>query len=433
MDSANNLPPRPGATQASIEWKGLALAGLLLLAAWSVYWGCSLYQGHALGTRWTWQPGWPFVGLDFLNNYHATRHWQNGGNPYSNEDFGDPLQRKFAYPPIVLGLFAWCRFLPQQTAVLLWIGSLAAIAALAAWNAGRTRCALQLWSLPLPFTVAALLTSTPIFYALERGNCDLLALLCILPGVWALRGRSLGHDCLAGSCLALAAWIKIYPGILLLGLLPLRRQRAFCCGGLAALGLGIPQWSHLAEFLHNARELSAQHAPFVGGQIGATTHTLSGCWKLLWTAKGWTWLGQIPPTLAATALVAPILLWVSWRIFRCPPAVSLHYPYLVWLVGAATYLPLVSNDYNLFFLPLAALAVWDRRDPVWVHLLMGYMMLWWQPFWLPIGPKLLLLSKLLALLAVGGSLVTRAAEQTQGLASPKTAASGAQPPLPVAA
>ncbi|MCI0457439.1 MAG: DUF2029 domain-containing protein [Gemmataceae bacterium] len=290
-----------------------------------------------------------------------------------------------------------------------------------------------LWDLPFPLLLAALLCSTPIFYAMERGNCDLLALLFLLPAVWALRGQSWWRDSLAGSCLALAAWVKIYPGIVLLGLLSLRRWRAFGCATLVAVGLALLQWPQLPAFLHNAQELAAQHAPSRGGQVGTTVHTLSGCWPLIWTAKPFRWLAAMPPTLGAAALLAPILLWVSWRLFRCPRAARLHYPYLVWLMGAATYLPLVSNDYNLFFVPLAALAVWDRRDPVWVHLLMAYTLLWWQPLWLPVGPRLLLLTKLLALVAVGGSLVTRAAEQARLTASWESPPQEVKSPLSAAA
>ena len=63
--------------------------------------------------------------------------------------------------------------------------------------------------------------------------------------------------------------------------------------------------------------------------------------------------------------------------------------------SADTFLPPVSNDYNLFFLPVAALAVWDRRDPVVVHMLMGLLALWWQPLGLPLDGKLLLVIKVL--------------------------------------
>jgi hypothetical protein len=87
----------------------------------------------------------------------------------------------------------------------------------------------------------------------------------------------------------------------------------------------------------------------------------------------------------------------------------------------------------LIFLPLAALAVWDRRDPVGVHVLMAYMLLWWQPYRLPIGPKLLLLTKLLALVAVGVSLVARARAEANATAAVAGPTGDARPSLPAAA
>jgi hypothetical protein len=95
-------------------------------------------------------------------------------------------------------------------------------------------------------------------------------------------------------------------------------------------------------------------------------------------------------------------------VYQCQNRKWLVFPYLTWLVAAATYLPVVSHDYNLIFLPVAALALWDRRDPVWVHFLMALLLLWWQPFHLPVSGKLLFLFKMGGLLAVAVSLVRRA-------------------------
>jgi hypothetical protein len=73
----------------------------------------------------------------------------------------------------------------------------------------------------------------------------------------------------------------------------------------------------------------------------------------------------------------------------------------------------VANDYSLFFLPLAALAVWDRRDPVAVHVGLGFMLLWAQPvgFWM--NTSLLLVLKYVALAACAAALVNRTREQAE--------------------
>jgi hypothetical protein len=62
-------------------------------------------------------------------------------------------------------------------------------------------------------------------------------------------------------------------------------------------------------------------------------------------------------------------------------------------------------------LPIATLAVWDRRDRLVVHLAILASILWSQPFWLPINGDILLGLKLGALYAVGAIIASRAADQ----------------------
>ena len=66
-------------------------------------------------------------------------------------------------------------------------------------------------------------------------------------------------------------------------------------------------------------------------------------------------------------------------------------PYFLWLTAAATFLPPVANDYSLVFLPLAIVAIWDRRDPTPVHMVMGLVLLWWQPWQLDVSARVLIL------------------------------------------
>ena len=83
-----------------------------------------------------------------------------------------------------------------------------------------------------------------------------------------------------------------------------------------------------------------------------------------------------------------------------------------WVTAAvATFIPAVANDYNLVFLPLAAVAVWDRRDPVVVHLALAGLALWAQPVAFAIDPAVLLGLKVLSTLAVGASLAGRLGER----------------------
>ena len=72
---------------------------------------------------------------------------------------------------------------------------------------------IALSALPLPWVLAATLCSTPVLFAMERGNWDLLVLAPLALAAFALKEPTWQRDCLAGSCLALAAWIKLYPGL----------------------------------------------------------------------------------------------------------------------------------------------------------------------------------------------------------------------------
>jgi hypothetical protein len=353
-------------------------------------------------------PAWEFLGLDFLNPCLAARHWAAGGDPY-REPFGDPREQtrffgKFCYPPAVLPLFAWCALVRPQTAVVVWVGVLAALAVFGAVLAWRARRRLGLSELPLPLAVGALLCSTPVLFALERGNCDLLVLPPLAAAAWALQRRSLPRDLLAGGCLALAAWIKLYPGLLVLSLPALGRWRALACFAAAAVLIGLPGLGDLPALRANMSESIAREAPAAAYH---PCHTLSGCWAYLWEGTPLAWLGLIPGSLAAGGIVLSLALAVSREVARCPERGRVVLPYLLWLAALATFFPRHANDYNLYYLPLAALAVWDRRDPPAVHVGMALLLLWWQPWALPVGGREFFACKAAGFLAVTGSLVRR--------------------------
>jgi hypothetical protein len=221
------------------------------------------------------------------------------------------------------------------------------------------------------------LFSTPVLFALERGNIDLVVLLAILVALRLMRDRSPAGDGLAGVVLAIAAWTKLYPGLLVLGLLALRRGRVLLCFVLAGGVIGTRR-------RRRARAVPGEQpadggACSRGGEDGVVhplQHSLTGLWRHLWVETPLRpLLADIPGRYAAAVLLPPLLLWVGIRVHRCPDRSRLAYPFLLWIVAVATFVPPVANDYNLFFLPMAALAVWDRRDPVWVHMMMALQVL----------------------------------------------------------
>jgi hypothetical protein len=113
--------------------------------------------------------------------------------------------------------------------------------------------------------------------------------------------------------------------------------------------------------------------------------------------------------VAAACLLVPAVAVLGRRLARTPAALHgpLIFPFFLWLTAAATYAMPYSNDYNLTTVPLAALCVWDRRDPWCVHFCMLLLVLWWQPLALPVPGEAIFLIKLAALYAVGLSLLGR--------------------------
>ncbi len=416
-------PQLPTPAKPLPSQRTLLILGVLLLVGWAALWTVSLTRNRLVGGRHTWLPAWEFLGLDFLSNYYAANHWLRGGDPYS-EPFNDPLGRPICYPPVVLPLFAWCGLLSARAAVVVWTVALAAFAVLGAVVAWRTRRQLGLTDLPLPFVLAAVLCSTPVLFALERGNWDLMVLVPLTIAAWALREKSAARDGLAGACLALAAWLKLYPALLVLVFLVQRRYRALgvfaaVCAGLVAL-----YWPQFPQMYANMQAVIQHNTP---GGFDPTAHTISGFWKYFfegWTGTRLAFLARLPATVAACVLVLPVVLGVSWRLWQTPQRERLVFPYLLWLAAAATFMPKTANDYNFFFLPLAVLAVCDRRDGVVVHMLLGLLLLWWQPKLLLIHPKLLFCFKVGGFLALTYCLLRRAAELRAA------AVEGTAPPVP---
>jgi hypothetical protein len=416
LASFGNLHGRRKTEVARKLWRtlrqhGLAIIGLACLILWAAWWSLCIRQNHLIGARHTWVPAWQeSLGLDFLNNYHASRHWLVGGDVY-REPFGDPMQRKFCYAPGVLLLFSWCGSFERPTAIRIWTVTLILAAGFGVWRVCRSRQQLGLWPVPFSFALAGMFFSAPFLFALERGNYDTAVVPLLILAAWALAKRSGFRDLVAGACVAVAAGMKLYPAFVLLGLVPLRRYRALACAAMMGGMIASFHFQDVPQFWANVQELIAKESPFALGGIAPQVHTLSSCWPLLWKDTRLAFLAQVPGTLAALGLILPLVLLVSYRIGCCAEPRHLLTPYLLWLAAAATFIPKISVDYNLVFLPLTVIAVWDRRDPVPVHLSMAFMPLWAQPMGIPIGPILLLSFKYLTLAATAVSLSMRAQEQ----------------------
>jgi hypothetical protein len=414
--------------------KWIHAVSVVLLVLWIGWWGARWVKNRELGGPQSFAPGWTWMGDDFRKladppsmccdfdiNYFATREWCAGSDPYKGYGKSVVLRNApyvvncpciYDHPPFVLRIFSWCKFVSRPTALLIWLSVLTGIATLGAIRCWRSRKELGLTEIAWPVAIVAVLFSYPVLLEMERGNWNMLVLLAIVPAVWALRKQTAFADIAAGCLLGAAAWIKMYPGLLFFGLLALRRWRAAAACGVVGLAIGLADIRADLEYAHAAKA-SAQNCPDVYNVICHVTHTLGGTWKVFCSDLHLRFLGKLPGTVGWMLLILPVVAQVSYRVSRAADPARLYFPYLIWLTAAGTYLPAIANDYSLIFLPLTALAVWDRKDPWPLQVLMLPVLLWWQPLALPVSGKLFWYAKLLSLAVVAVSLQRRAREQRQ--------------------
>lgn len=396
--------------------RGVVLVAWALVGLWGLWWVASIRDDRLILGERTWMPVLPFLAGDFLVHVdHVTRCFVSGENPYLKSS--DWVCLTFPYPPMLMRLFSWVALVRPMFAGWIWQGALAAIFTAGAAGAYRARKALRLSEAPFPVILAAVLYATPVLFAMERGQVDPIAIPAYLTAAWLLRRRTNVAELTAGGLLGVVAWVKYYPGLALLGLASYGRTRAVVAFVVVAGLIGVYDRANVARAIANGRSVAKENARY--HPIHPVQHGVSEVWPSLTLVRGVRLLRKIRGPLAAGLLIGPVVAGVCLRLWqtrrRAGPA--LLFPTFLWFCAAATFAMPYSNDYNVVALPLAALCVWDRRDPVGVHMVMGLLMLWWQPIALSIGGDVLFVAKLAGLYAVGVSLVARARE-----------ASAAEPP-----
>ena len=384
----------------------LWLAGVALVAGWLAWWALSLQHNRLLLADGLWRFPFPYLAHDLKYNYAAARAWLDAQDPYA--PLAEHGGRIFGYPPTMLYFFVWCKFCSFKWATLIWFAFLLTATTLACLACWRWRQRTSGHDLPWPFALAAVLYSMPILFALERGQCDHLVLALLLGAVAALRSVNPWGQRRAGALLALAAAIKLYPGLFLVGLLALRRWQAAVAFVVVGLALALVDADAVLKSRARLQQITDRYNDNAGVQLSFKNHSLTGSWQFLFDGTPAAQLmGRVPGWLAAGTALGSLVGGVSWRLWRAPQRAELALPYFLWLMAAATFFPPVAFDYNLIFRPLALLAVWKRRDPVPIHLAMGLCLLALQPLRLEIGGRLLLCGKLAGLAAAGWCLLRR--------------------------
>ena len=416
---SSKLPLAPGA-------KHSAFYGTMLLLLWLAFWIESFGRGQLMFARDVSFPAWYFIGLDFMHNFLGSRAWMSGLNPYV-DDIGD-VRGPYAYPPVVLPMFAWCYVVPFALAAALWAAFIALTIAWAARIVQGVRVAARLPFLSLVLATVLILWSMPAMFAMERGNSDALVLLGMIGAalVWR-RKPSWANDAIIGGCIALAAWVKVYP-LVLFGVLVLAgRWRALALGLVIFAVVGLVPLDYTKGFFEASRHAQAQRTDTVGAavdwlkrqpvrkirleyaHIEFSSHSLTSYWPRLWMSQGILFLHRIPGLIGAGVCLFPLGAWVAWRFWRSPRRDEWVFPFMLWVASLVTFWMPVAYDYNLYFLPLAMWAVWDHRDGLVSNLAFLAGALWWQPLELPepFSPPALLFIKLASLVVTGQALVRR--------------------------
>lgn len=400
-----------------------AFYGLVLLVLWAAFWVASFNQFQLVGWRDVSFWAWSFLGLDFYHNYHGARAWLAGLNPYV-DDIGDP-RGPYAYPPVVLPMFAWSRFFDFQVATAIWAACVAAAIAWGVRVVQQTRRANGLPFLSAIFVTALMVWSMPVIFAMERGNGDVIVLVCMIGVIIAWRrSPSLLTDAVIGGCMALAAWVKVYP-LALFGVLVLTaRWRALLLGIAIFAVIGLMPLEYTKGFLAASKNAQGQRSDTVGAAVDwlrgrpmrplrpeyapieYSSHSLTTYWPALAEPVG---LHRVPGLIAAAVFLFPLGAWVTWAFWRSPQRERWLAAFMLWFIALVTFWMPVSYDYNLFFLPLAMWAVWDHRDGWVANLAMAAAILWWQPLRPPepISPAVLFWVKVASLIVVAQVLVKR--------------------------
>jgi spermidine synthase len=384
----------------------LTRLGLVGLLAWAFWWLPTLSSLRLRGAEYLWFT-YPAFGADFYTQTdYAARLWASGGDPYANESY------LFHYPPIVIRLFNWVIRLTPHAALVIWVLVIIALIAGGTVLALRTRRELGGSDLPAPFAILLVFLTFPAIFAMERANFDLIVLIAIVVALKIMEPGGKIRDFIGGTVFAVAPWVKLYPGLIGVGLLGLRRFWAvagFAFGGVA-IGLLTP--AETLRSFHIIRLAVRNYTAFAEiGHYDWWSHSLTVAWLRATIALSSSPLGpllsKIPGTVAALLFIAPLLGWVTLRVYRSKHGYRVAYPLLMWICALASCLPVIANDYSLVFLPIAAVAVYGSDSGRLAHWAMLASLLWWQPFRLPIPPPWLLLCKLSALVAVASSLVER--------------------------
>ena len=220
------------ATRARV---GLAAAVLVVLAFLSLSLLVQRFAHVPIRTA----LGWRMLAVDppmypeFADLRSVTHRWdcvRRGVDVYSHPGC-DPWGRAFNYPPIwllpaYLGLGASATIAIGLTEATLMV---AALAALFPQRTAKTQ-----------ITTFLIAVSTPVVFAIERGNVDILIFVVIVAAFFATRDLTPGRrDVVRFAALTALTWMKLFPVAAIAHLARSPRRALIAGAGLAAIAVAI--------------------------------------------------------------------------------------------------------------------------------------------------------------------------------------------------
>lgn len=183
-----------------------------------VLWVCWVGLVYWMARYGSWQHG------DFDVYYEAAHYFAQGTSPY----FGT-IGQYYLYPPLLAQLLIPLAQFDLITAWHLWfvlnlILLFGTVALFSRYVSPVT--ARLIWLTPLLFE--------PVLDSFYVGQVTIL-ILALLTGAWAARRDE--HPFLAGALIAVAAWLKVYPGLLVVYFLWKRDWRVI--GGIVVIGIAL--------------------------------------------------------------------------------------------------------------------------------------------------------------------------------------------------
>jgi hypothetical protein len=205
---------------------------------------------------------------DFRVMFRAAVALHEGRSPYDVDQMREaPFAAHYKYPPLFAALIEPLRPLGFRRAARVWLCFLEVCYGAAFVVLCRT-FGLAFRSPPFYVAATTVLLFQPSLDSLRGGQLDALLLL-LLASAWA--SLAAGREALGGPLIALAATLKVYPGLLAAHLVVRRRWRALVACAVAALVLtGISVfaagWPAHVEFLTRVLPANAGGTAWVENQ-----------------------------------------------------------------------------------------------------------------------------------------------------------------------